>query len=371
MKEIKSSNQIKKTRKSNTEIIEMDRENFYHWGATSEIMEIFCRRNNSPETRRLINQRNELSRPGTLRRRYDHYTQRTVFAPSRPNKRSRKEIAEIYAEIMKRANRLGGGYQPMIEEQDEPQERWEESELEIENAETEEDSVIIRADNLPTVDPSKYNTEGKEANYSQINHIMGKLTSNKKITEEHKNKEEFEFIMDLKLLIAKTAIDPEFTRVRNSMRSEDRETIPDGYRTVFDELSIRWGLVFVDDQIVVPIDSGRRLLDIIHFGHSGITKMISEARICWWPEMKQDIANKVKDCTACLASGKNLKYHLPKTTLRKTRKTNRTRPRNTNRKQILTKPKKGRESPIAPKNWKGGSFWVLHFKVEAFGCVQN
>ena len=37
----------------------------------------------------------------------------------------------------------------------------------------------------------------------------------------------------------------------------------------------------------------------------------------------------------------------------------------------LTKPKKGGESLITPKNWKGGPFWVLHFKVEAFGCVQN
>ena len=29
------------------------------------------------------------------------------------------------------------------------------------------------------------------------------------------------------------------------------------------------------------------------------------------------------------------------------------------------------ESLTAPKCWKGGPFWVLHFKVEAFGCVQN
>ena len=40
--------------------------------------------------------------------------------------------------------------------------------------------------------------------------------------------------------------------------------------------------------------------------------MMSEARIFWWPGMKQDIENKVKDCTACFASGKNLKYQLPK-----------------------------------------------------------
>ena len=40
--------------------------------------------------------------------------------------------------------------------------------------------------------------------------------------------------------------------------------------------------------------------------------MMSEERIFWWPGMEQDIENKVKDCTACFASGKNLKYQLPK-----------------------------------------------------------
>ena len=39
---------------------------------------------------------------------------------------------------------------------------------------------------------------------------------------------------------------------------------------------------------------------------------MSEARIFWWPGLKQDIENKVKDRTACFASGKNLKYQLPK-----------------------------------------------------------
>ena len=86
----------------------MDRENFYHCGATREIMDIIIRRNNSPETRMLVEQRNALFRPGTLRRRYDHQTQRRlVFALSRPNKRSREEIAEIEAELIRRANRLG------------------------------------------------------------------------------------------------------------------------------------------------------------------------------------------------------------------------------------------------------------------------
>ena len=65
------------------------------------------------------------------------------------------------------------------------------------------------------------------------------------------------------------------------MRKEDRETIPDGYRTIFGKLSIRWGLAFVDDQIVVLMDLRRQLLDIPDLGHSSITKMTSEAKLYW------------------------------------------------------------------------------------------
>ena len=78
----------------------MDRDNFYLWGATREIMDFIRRRNKSPETRRLVELRNALSKPGTLRRRYDPHTQRTIFAPTRPNKRSREEIAEIDVELL-------------------------------------------------------------------------------------------------------------------------------------------------------------------------------------------------------------------------------------------------------------------------------
>ena len=130
----------------------------------------------------LVDQRIALSRPGTLRRRYDHKSQRTIFAPSRPNKRSREEIADIDAELMRRANRLGGSYQPL---QDETENNPEEVKIEQEPEDTEEDSIILRGDNLPIVNLSKYNTEGKEAKYIQINHIVGNLTANKKITEDY------------------------------------------------------------------------------------------------------------------------------------------------------------------------------------------
>ena len=67
---------LKTSRNSAIEINEkMGRENFYHWGATREVMEVIRRRNNSPKTRRLVEQKKALSRLGTLRRRYDNQSQ--------------------------------------------------------------------------------------------------------------------------------------------------------------------------------------------------------------------------------------------------------------------------------------------------------
>ena len=114
----------------------------------------------------------------------------------------------------------------------------------------------------------------------------------------------------LRSLILRNAIDPELTRVRATMRREDRETTPDGYRKVFDKLSKRWGLVFMDDQNVVPLDLRRRLLNILHFGHAGITKITPEAKIFRWPEINRDIETKVEDSIAWLASGTNFEYQL-------------------------------------------------------------
>ena len=55
--------------KLKSEITDMDRETFYQWGATQEIMEIRWKRNKRPETGVLVDQRNTLPRPGTLQRR--------------------------------------------------------------------------------------------------------------------------------------------------------------------------------------------------------------------------------------------------------------------------------------------------------------
>ena len=122
------------------------------------------------------------------------------------------------------------------------------------------------------MDWSNFNTEGEENHYFQNNYIVGKFSSHRKTSEETIKKAEFEIMLDLKSRIPRTAIDHELTIVRPSMIWEDRETTPDGFRPVYDKLSIRRRLVFMDNRIVVLVDLRKRLLDNLHFGHAGTTR---------------------------------------------------------------------------------------------------
>ena len=287
---------------------EIDRD-YFHWGATAEIMEIIRRRRKSPETLRLVERRLEISRPGRMRRKFDMYAQRQIWVPSRPNKRSRQEIAEIDGELLTRANRsnrFGGGR--IKEEQEVPQpEMAEETEQESEG-----ESQVIRGDNFPIVDLKAYNTEGKEAQFIQINQVIEKVTGNQKDTKETIKKAEFNFMLDLKTLIAKSSTDSELNRVRDAMRRGETNTAPEHYRTNFEKLNNKWGLTFNDDRIVVPAELRKKLLDTLHYGHAGATKMTAEAKIFWCPNMQKEIEDKTKNCVACMSSGKNLKYQIPK-----------------------------------------------------------
>ena len=130
--------------------------------------------------------------------------------------------------------------------------------------------------------------------------------------EEVIKKAEFNFMLDLKILIAKSITDAELNRVRDAMRRTERNTAPEPYRPVFEKLSNKWGLTFNEDRIIVPTELRKKLLDTLHFGHAGSTKMLAESKIFWWPNMCREIEVRTKKCVACMASGKNLNYQIPK-----------------------------------------------------------
>ena len=126
-------------------------------------------------------------------------------------------------------------------------------------------------DKFPIVDLKAYNTEGKEVNYIQINQIIEKITGDQKDNEDTIKKAEFNFMLDLKTLIA--------NRVRNAMRRGEKNTAPDQYQTTFEKLNNKWGLTFNDDRIAAPTELRKKLLDTPHFGHAGATKMTAAAKI--------------------------------------------------------------------------------------------
>ena len=181
--------------------------NEMNWGATAEVNEIIRRQRKSPKTLRLVERRLEISGPGTMRRKFDMNAQRQIWVPSRPNKRSREEIAEIGGELLTRANRFGGGYQPLEEkvgEQQEPQQLQQLETIEDTEQESEGESQVIRGDNFPIVDLKSYNSDGKEIQFIQINQVIEKVTGQKKSTEDTIKRSEFNFMLDLKTLIAKS-----------------------------------------------------------------------------------------------------------------------------------------------------------------------
>ena len=81
--------------------------------------------------------------------------------------------------------------------------------MDIQQAETEEVSVILRTDFLRLVNWNQLKTERNEDDYIEINHVVGQLLSNKMITQEAIKKDEFQFMLDLKSVNSKTSIDSE------------------------------------------------------------------------------------------------------------------------------------------------------------------
>ena len=145
--------------------------------------------------------------------------------------------------MIQRANRLGGGYQPIQEIEDEPDHIQLEEQLpeeQIKTPESEGESQIIRGDNLPIVDLKNYNTEGKETHYVQINQIIGTDTEEKKINEETNKKAEMDFMLDLKSLSAKSMKQAELNQVKLALNREDHSMAPEHYRQQFKIISTRW-----------------------------------------------------------------------------------------------------------------------------------
>jgi len=61
-------------------------------------------------------------------------------------------------------------------------------------------------------------------------------------------------------------------------------------------------------RVIIPTTLRRQLLELAHEGHPGISRMKSKCRTAiWWPGLDSQLEHFVRDCTACVVSGKSTK----------------------------------------------------------------
>ena len=121
------------------------------------------------------------------------------------------------------------------------------------------------------------------------------------------------FMVDLKTMINKASGYPKLLQLRICLRNNQKERAREEFSPVVSGPTERLAFLFAGDRIVIPQEIKKQVVEAVHFGHLGSTKMLAECNIFWRSKMRGDIENKCSTCTACKSSSKNLKYQLPST----------------------------------------------------------
>ena len=121
------------------------------------------------------------------------------------------------------------------------------------------------------------------------------------------------FSTDLELLMKETTNDENLIKTLVCIERNQHDQIPNEYNQMKKRLSTRFGLVFLDDKIVIPKNLRPHIINLLHKGHPAINKMTSSAALFWWPKMQEAIQKKCESCIPCKMTGKSIKPNIPMT----------------------------------------------------------
>ena len=103
-----------------------------------------------------------------------------------------------------------------------------------------------------------------------------------------------------------TSRDPILAQVHHMLLHGWREMEGEGFvpfQRRREELSVHDGCVLWGSRVVVPTKGRRRILELVHESHPGISRMKSLARgFVWWSGMDKDIEEYGKGCEVCQSS---------------------------------------------------------------------
>ena len=186
----------------------------------------------------------------------------------------------------------------------------EEGEIE---SETDQDPSILE---VPAINWARY--EGvKSAQYVKMGHapkIAAQEENNWDLAQAVRETER-NFSTDLQLLMNETTNDPTLLKILACLerKRQQHDQISDEYLPHKKRLSSRFGLVFIEDKIIVPKNLRTTIISLLHKGHPAINKLTAAARHFWWPKMTEAIQKKCESCIPCKLSGKNIKPNIPST----------------------------------------------------------
>ena len=252
------------------------------------------KRDLSPITRNLVNQKIQLERPGRLRLSGNR------LCKWRPPGPDREAIKEIERALLHRFHT-----------------RFERAEKNTDSKTRKAQQVAstsreIGASRQPILDPKETNGYD-EANFLRLCFIVERSENKSKMAPINIKQLQDRFVMDLEKLIAETRKDELLQKIIKAVERKDSSSLPPEYYYIRNQLSTRFGLLLKDDRVVIPKSLQFTVLQLLHTGHIGYSKMLAEARCFWWREMEYEIEEKAKRCKPCIAAGKNLKTQLPLT----------------------------------------------------------
>ena len=86
------------------------------------------------------------------------------------------------------------------------------------------------------------------------------------------------FSTDLQLLMSETTNDPVLLKTLVCLERQQHDQIPDEYLLLKKKLSSRFGLVFIEDKIIVPKNLRKTIISLLHKALPAINKMTTAAK---------------------------------------------------------------------------------------------
>ena len=178
----------------------------------------------------------------------------------------------------------------------------------LETIETESTSSLVSF-GVPAINFERYlgTTGVRYIQMGQASHIQ---KEKKWDLEETVRQAEQKFTTEVKTIATETTNDEKLLKPLVRLGRRTLEQISDEYKPYQKQQSTRFGVVFYDDQNIIPKALSTTTIMLLHKGHAAINKMTAAAKPFWWQRITRDIQQKCDECIACKMAGKNIKAQL-------------------------------------------------------------